>query len=377
LDHPNIVRLYETFETPTVIYLVMELLSGGHLLEGLLQVGGQLTEALACRTIQEILSSVRYCHNHNIVHRDLKLENFVFESDMTNAALKMIDFGLSAHITVGEILKEPLGSAYYVAPEVLMKRYNEKCDIWSIGVIAYMLLTGVPPFDGKRDADILKAVRVGVVSYSQEVFGSVSETAVDFIRSCLTYDPENRPSAEEAQRHPWFSSLASDKMQQPLPSKILNRLQKFHQKFSLTRLCLEAVAYALTTEELTNLRAEFDKFDTNSTGTISLEALRRVFEANGSLSDDEISEIFRGIDFEGTGTISYHELIAAMLVKHSQNIEDLKLAFDRMAHHKDYITFQDIRDVLGKDYTDEDTERMLTEMNYDRDAEITFSDVSE
>lgn len=374
LDHPNIVRLYETFENAEEIYLVMELLSGGDLLERLTTVGHQLTEELTLRLIQGIVGAVRYCHDNGIAHRDLKLENFVFETQAANSTLKMIDFGLSARITPGELLTDALGSAYYVAPEVLEKRYNEKCDIWSIGVIAYMLLTGVPPFDGENDRDVINSVRVGVASYPPDLFGDISDNAVDFIRKCLTYDHTKRPSAEDCQNHPWFNALVSERMRQPLPTTMLGRLKAYRQKGALHKLCSEAVAYALSPEELQSLRAEFNKFDTDASGSISLDELRRVFVTNGSLTYDEVTDIFKGIDIEGSGTIQFRELIAAMLSSSSQNEDSLKLAFDRMANHKDHITYQDIRDLLGKDYTDNDAERMLLELDFDRNSLITFND---
>ena len=146
LDHPNILRLHEYFENQESIFLVLELCTGGELLDRLQrQAEHHYTERTACELVHTMLSAVRYCHEHNIVHRDLKLENFLFESMSPDAELKLIDFGLSQHFEPFEVLHNPVGTAYYVAPEVLEKCYDAKCDVWSIGVIAYMLLSGTPP----------------------------------------------------------------------------------------------------------------------------------------------------------------------------------------------------------------------------------------
>eukprot|EP01035_Chromulina_nebulosa_P020856 gene20856-27032_t len=208
LDHPNILRLQEYFETRENIFLVLELCRGGELLDRLqMQKGHHYSEKLACHYIHTMLSAVAYCHAHKIVHRDLKLENFLFESEAQDSELKLIDFGLSQYFNPEEVLHSSVGTPYYVAPEVLEGNYDAKCDVWSIGVIAYMLLSGTPPFYGKTDAETLRNVKVGRWKFEETLFRPVSADGRNFITSCLTRRVAKRPSAKEALSHEWFRSL--------------------------------------------------------------------------------------------------------------------------------------------------------------------------
>ncbi len=165
LDHPNIARLYEYYETPTEIWLVLELCSGGEFYDALINAI-KYTEVEAAKIFREMVCSVAYLHKVGIAHRDLKLENFVLENKEPGAALKLIDFGLSRR--VGDGIGGRAGTSYYMAPEVLTCRngrtYRELCDVWSLGILLFMMLTGRPPFDGETDADIMRSILTGTYS---------------------------------------------------------------------------------------------------------------------------------------------------------------------------------------------------------------------
>lgn len=155
LNHPNIVRLLEYYQDADHFYLVTEFCEGGELFDQIINCG-VFTENMAAEIIRQILSAVVYCHSHRIVHRDLKPENLLLEcSNKTfdeGNIVKVIDFGTSVeHLNPGEKLKARLGTAYYIAPEVLRGEYDEKCDVWSCGVILYIFLCGYPPFNGEND----------------------------------------------------------------------------------------------------------------------------------------------------------------------------------------------------------------------------------
>lgn len=136
LDHPHIVRLYDVHEEKNKMYLVMEYCEGGELFDRLFQQeGGKFTERKAAQLVQKMLASIHFMHTRNICHRDLKLENFIFEDQTADSQLKLIDFGLSHRYTKNENMRNILGTSYYMAPEVLKQEYNNKCDLWSIGVI--------------------------------------------------------------------------------------------------------------------------------------------------------------------------------------------------------------------------------------------------
>lgn len=154
-----------------------------------------------------MLSAVAFLHSRSICHRDLKLENWVLESGKDVwSSLKLIDFGLSTHFTPGQRLSRVVGSSYYVAPEVLKKSYTEACDLWSLGVIVYMLLSGAPPFYGKNDEAIKASIVQGEYTFPHELFRDVSDEAMAFVSTLLSYNIEYRYTAEQALTHPWLAA---------------------------------------------------------------------------------------------------------------------------------------------------------------------------
>jgi len=374
LDHPNIIRLHEYFETPEAIHLVLELCSGGELLDKLnTQPDNRFTEVVACQLVHSMLSAVRYCHNNNIVHRDLKLENFLFENRSSSSELKLIDFGL-AHIYENQNLHTSVGTPYYVAPEVIRKNYNSKCDIWSIGVLAYMLLSGTPPFNGNNDIEILKAVEKGHFHFNFAAFNNISSFARDFIVKCLTLDVSHRPTAEQAQKHPWFQNLNNKSSAISLPN--LQQLRQFPRKSKLCRIFMEVIAHTMNSRQIKELRVEFSKLDLDNSGEITLNELQTALQNQGVMNDTNIAELFADMDVERTGKIHYREFVAASLSMQDINEENMKLAFDKLSHHNDFVTAEDIRELLGRDATNEEVQEMMMRNNQPITSAISYDDVS-
>jgi calcium-dependent protein kinase len=187
--------MYEFFEDEKCYYIVYDLCKGGELFEEIV-FRGKISEKETAVLIKQILICVNYLHQMNIIHRDLKPENFLLEGSKDFNEIKMIDFWLACkHDSPKVMLDQMIGSSYYIAPEVLAKRYNNKCDLWSVGVITYIALSGVPPFNGSSDKDIIASIRVGKPGFSEPVWKSISDAAKEFIKKLLTVDPEQRPSA--------------------------------------------------------------------------------------------------------------------------------------------------------------------------------------
>mmetsp|Transcript_40404 Transcript_40404/g.86026 ORF Transcript_40404/g.86026 Transcript_40404/m.86026 type:complete len:442 (+) Transcript_40404:525-1850(+) len=206
--HDNVIRLFDVFCVDNELFIITELGRGGdlfHLLTTHPKHG--VTEAYAAKTVAEMLSAVSFLHSRHICHRDLKLENWVLESGKDVwSPLKLIDFGLSTHYTPGHRLSRVVGSSYYVAPEVLKKSYTEACDLWSLGVIVYMLLSGAPPFYGKNDEAIKASIVHGEYQFPHELFRDVSDDAMAFVSCLLSYSIEYRYTAEQALTHPWLKA---------------------------------------------------------------------------------------------------------------------------------------------------------------------------
>lgn len=215
LDHPNIVRLEEVYESHSEIYLVQELCLGGELFDRLdEQPDYHYTEAQCARLVKQMLCSVRYIHSKGIIHRDLKLENFLFSNTSADSELKMIDFGLSKHFKFGEVQHEAVGTPYTVAPEVIRGCYDERCDVWAIGVITFLLLSGDPPFGGCGGPEPLMQVRENILRGKfefepEDIWENVSQEARNFIGMLLVTDPNRRPTAREVQKSTWLRKWAS------------------------------------------------------------------------------------------------------------------------------------------------------------------------
>jgi calcium-dependent protein kinase len=233
VDHPHIIHLEEVFEDANHLHLVTELCTGGELYDRVIEKAQSpekhFSEMDAARIIRNILDAIRYIHDEKqIVHRDLKPENFLLLDKSDDSPVKIIDFGLSRRddvgvmrSRVGKYLRELsvsfgivlsligryfffIGTVYYVAPEVLFDDYTNKCDIWSIGVISYILLSGHPPFLGSTERETLQFVQESVISFPSPDWDDVSQKAIEFVSYLLQRDPETRPTASEALEHPWL-----------------------------------------------------------------------------------------------------------------------------------------------------------------------------
>jgi len=366
LDHPNIVRLEEVYESFSEIYLVQELCLGGELFDRLdEQPDYHYTEAQCARLVKQMLCSVRYIHSKGIIHRDLKLENFLFSSTDTDSELKMIDFGLSKHFKFGEMQHEAVGTPYTVAPEVIRGCYDERCDVWAIGVITFLLLSGDPPFGGCGGPEPLMQVRENILRGQfefepEDVWDNVSRQAKDFIKKLLVTDPNRRPTAREVQTSAWLREWANKDRKAKdnvLNPNVVTALVNFKEYSDMRKLLCEVLSFTLLPDQIADLRQEFEKLDTDGSGEISLAGLKQVLISNagsgslGALTEEEVEDIFNAMRVRKTETrIHWHEFIAAGLSQCKVDDRNLKLAFDRLdADHKGYITFENVTDLLGND----------------------------
>lgn len=366
LDHPNIVRLEEVYESHSEIYLVQELCLGGELFDRLdEQPDYHYTEAECARLIKNMLNAVRYLHSKGIIHRDLKLENFLFSSTSQDSELKMIDFGLSKHFRYGEQQHEAVGTPYTVAPEVIRGCYDERCDIWAIGVIAFLLLSGDPPFGGCGGPEPLMTVRANILKGSfqfepEDVWAGVSQLAKEYIKSLLVIDPKLRPTARDAQKHVWLTQWANKVKKEGdniLSPNVVKALVSFKEFSDMRKLLCEVLSFTLLPDQIKDLRKEFEKLDTDGSGEISLQALKEVLMTNagqgslGALTEEEVEDIFNAMRVKKSETrIHWHEFIAAGLSQCQVDDRNLRLAFERLdIDHKGYITLDDIMELMGND----------------------------
>ncbi|ONL98354.1 CDPK-related kinase 1 [Zea mays] len=241
--HINLVQFYDAFEDEENVYVVMELCKGGELLDRILARGGKYSEGDAKVIIHQILSVASFCHLQGVVHRDLKPENFLFMSKDENSALKVIDFGLSDFVKPDDRLNDIVGSAYYVAPEVLHRSYGTEADMWSIGVIAYILLCGSRPFWARTESGIFRAVLKAEPSFDEIPWPTLSAEAKDFVRRLLNKDYRKRMTAAQALCHPWIRGTQEVKIN--LDMIIYRLMRAYISSSSLRKSALRVILLLL------------------------------------------------------------------------------------------------------------------------------------
>ncbi|KAK4266140.1 hypothetical protein QN277_027106 [Acacia crassicarpa] len=206
--HPNIVTLHKVYEDENHLHLLFELCDDADFHSRLAQGTSAIPESDASRIMRQLMQAVSHCHRLGVAHRDIKPENILF-TGQHGGRLKLADFGSAEIFKEGELIRGVVGTPYYVAPEVVAGReYNEKVDVWSSGVILYMMLSGNPPFDGETEVEIFEAVLRGNLRFPRQYFQSVSREAKDLLRRMICKDVCRRFSAEEVLSHPWFSIFA-------------------------------------------------------------------------------------------------------------------------------------------------------------------------
>jgi calcium-dependent protein kinase len=383
MDHPNIIKLYETFEDHRNIYLIMELCSGGELFDKIIEAG-HFTEVQAAILMQQIIRAIYYMHENHVCHRDLKPENFLF---MTREAidknlLKIIDFGLSCKFEAGQVLTTKAGTPYYVAPQVLAGKYDHSSDLWSCGVIMYVLLCGYPPFFGETDAEVLSKVRLGNFSFNASDWKNISEDAKNLIRMLLKVNPRDRYTAEQALNHEWIKNKAPAAKNVSLQQDFVNNLRGFRSQNKLKKAALHIIAGQLTEDQIKSLRETFMSLDNNGDGLLTAQEMKEGLAKAGLTNiPADLQAILEDVDADGSGVIDYTEFLAATLDKRLYLQEDVCWSafrlFDRNGDGK--ISMDELKQVLEKgDVADafggKDLQAIMAEVDSSGDGHIDFEE---
>ena len=384
LDHPNIMKVYEYFNTDKYLSIVSELCTGGELFKKI--EDNHLSENVGKYVMKQLLSAVAFCHKNGIIHRDLKPENILIESEEESKfeyfTIKVIDFGTSDKLGKNKTTKGQIGTPFYIAPEVLgNSKYNEKCDLWSCGVILYIMLCGVPPFYGETDEEIYEVVKKGELEFEEPIWKTISEPAKDLIRKLLNKNIKERYSAKQALLHPWVKSL---QYVNNVPKEELNNIVMNLHNYSATQKLQQAtlafiVHNLIKTEDVKNLRKVFIEFDKRGDGRLNkeelIDGLSMVLEREKA--EKEANRIMEIIDVDGNGFIEYEEFLRAGLDKKkiltTENVRNVFRLFDQDGSGK--ISPEELKKVMGQGSDDIDDKvwlKLVEEIDLNKDGEISF-----
>ena len=388
LNHPNILKLFEYYyDEKENIYIITEYIRGEELFNKI-QEKGKFSEEDTAVIIKSVLQAITYCHSCGIIHRDLKPENILIpagKGKIDYTLLKIIDFGASVLKKDDGKISFRFGTPYYIAPEVLLESYNEKCDVWSIGVITYLLLLGQAPFDGDDDDIICQKIIQEEIDYQNSKIKSLSPEAVDFLKKLLEKDPEKRISSSQALEHAWIKKFAPHtRVNRAFSRKIYKNLSNFREESQLSTAVVTFITnYLMNDDELKLLKKLFFELDVKGVGVITKEELFKGMEDcfEGKVTHEEVDKIFGNIDYDNNGTISFDEFVKAAIDKKKLLTEEkLKAAFALFDRNGDGdIEAKELKEVIGDDNNNEDNiwDQMIKEVDLDGNGVIDFDEFKE
>lgn len=395
LDHPNIVKFYETYQDENYFHIVMEYCEGGDLIERI-TASGNMSELYGAKIIYKILFALSYLHDHGICHRDVKPENFLFVEKSIDSEIKVIDFGLSKqidqsdHIVDGEYenFNDPkkisiVGTPLYIAPESLKGKYDLKGDIWSLGVILFFILSGSPPFVGDDKKEVFDRISKGNYSVNGKDWKNISKDCKRFISKVLCVDLSKRYTAHKALMDPWFQIVHKDtkKYTKKIDAAIIDRLKNFQETTHFKKEVLRVMVKMLSENELKNLREAFLAIDEKKNGFIAFHELQKVMKEQGiKHTESEIRRILKEFNIkEDENGINYTEFITATLdKKHYLNKEKLWLVFKYFdVDNTNFITIDNLREAMargGKKMPENELATWMMESGAESSNRITFED---
>ncbi|CAA0819847.1 Calcium-dependent protein kinase 24 [Striga hermonthica] len=359
--HPNIVTYKEVFEDKEAVYLVMELCQGGELFDRIV-ARGHYTERAAAHVTKTILHVLKVCHEHGVIHRDLKPENFLYANDSENAPLKAIDFGLSIFFQPGQRFSEIVGSPYYMAPELLRRNYGPEIDVWSAGVILYILLCGVPPFWAETEEGIAHAIVHGEIDFQRDPWPRISEDAKDLVRGMLQQNPYTRLTVEE------------------VLEGVITRIKQFSLMNKFKKRVLSVVADNLPDEQVDGIKEMFHIMDTDKNGNLNFQELKDgLYMFGQAVADHDVQLLLDAADTDGNGMLNCEEFVTlAVHLQKISNDELLHQAFLQFDNNQSgYIEFEELQlSLLLDDHfgptNDQLVQDIIFDADLDKDGRISF-----
>ena len=381
-DHPNIIKLYDIYEDNKYIYLIMEECNGGEFFDSLAKRAKEknmYTEKECARIFKQILEAVNYLHAHGVCHRDLKPENILFSNVADDSCLKLIDFGLSKVLDGESNMKKTVGTTFYMAPEVIQGNYNEKCDIWSCGIILYIMLCGKPPFYSQDEEELKKKICSMNYNFDYPEFKRVSQDAINLIKKILV-GPDQRLSAAQILADPWIKENAPNATGENLKQN-WEHIERYSKLNLVQKSIINFTAFHLTSRETKEFVELFKSLDENSDGVLSIDEIKKgVEQSKFGAKGDNIVKMFEEMDIDKNGLINYTEFISALMdyekIKENQLLECFN-SYDTDDSGK--ISFKEFCDMIKPETEEEkqDLKDLYDQFDTDGDGEISLKEFKE
>jgi len=366
----------------------MDLCSGGELFDRI-TARGHYTEKDAAKVLRQVFEALYYMHSKKVAHCDLKPDNFLFAHQGDDALLKVIDFGMSKFLQPRKYFTKFCGTPYYVAPEVIAGKYTESCDMWSLGVVMFVILHGYPPFyadpakyGAQEDQRVLQLIRRGFSPVVKDGYGAhfpkaipISPAAMDLITKLLNQDTKKRLTAQEALDHPWMTGEAAS--DSPISLSVVRSLRTFAKANQFKATVLNLMTDTLTDDEVTTLRRTFSSMDENKDGVITFSELKKALTSvDKSVDHAEVERVMRAADVDEDGSISYKELMLTV-VQRKLNAKEERLwdSFCKMDLNGDgRITVEELKQVLGTESNEDRVKELIAEVDKDKNGSVDYEE---
>ena len=339
INHPRVLKLLEGFYDGCSVHIVTEYCEGKPLSE-ILAKSGPLNELQASNAVRSILEALNYLHGHNIVHRDLKLDNVMICDEDDYSDLKLIDFGFSRFFKKGENLIHKIGTPMFIAPEVLKRNYSKECDVWSLGVMTYFMLFGSGPFISSSQEMLFDEIRHFRPSFSKQKRQKISPEAIDLVSEMMTVNPSRRISVEKALKHPWISKFQE---RAQVPYEIWNSLVSCKKSFALVEETKKSICKYLPTFRLKKYTRAFNALDKSKKGFVSSQDLKEAGPPN------EVESALLNLTGSRKGVLYFNEfLVGAFDYKQDLQDKELLAAFKSFDMDNDgLLNYEDLQSLSG------------------------------
>jgi len=384
LHHPNIIYLVEHHVDDTSYFLITDLCDGGELFDRIVDKNNAITEKRASQLVRTMLLSIKHCHEKNIVHRDIKPENFVFQTKDLNAEMVLIDFGCAKIVEEETVYKDLVGTPYYLAPEsaaggryVRTGSILKSSDLWSIGVITYVLMTGRPPFNGTSNKEIFSHIIKRPLRFPPKV--SLSKPFVDFCQKILKKSPKRRMRMEDAINHPWVQGV--DAPDKKISEDVIRVLKQFNRQSKLKKAITKILAAHMGKEPKRKITEHFNRLDKDGDGALSareLSILLMDMGYTGAKAMEEAKKMIASTTDNDSGLIEFNEFAAIwqrkLLTVNKAYIEAVFSVLDTTK--SGVIDANELAYVLDMNNKgdDEKIQEIIKEVDIDNDGKISFQE---